>query len=37
MKNSQSEFIADSNSLNEGIPTSKTTNGIAKEAIMEDN
>lgn len=37
MKNSQSEFIADANSQNEGITTSKTTNGIAKEAIIEDN
>ncbi|RNA32984.1 tumor D54-like isoform X4 [Brachionus plicatilis] len=37
LKNSHSEFIADANSPSEGIPTSKTTNGIAKEAIMEDN
>lgn len=37
MKSSQSEFNVDGNNHSEGIPNSKTTNGISKpETILED-
>ncbi|CAF0703124.1 unnamed protein product [Brachionus calyciflorus] len=38
IKNSQSEFNVEENTHADGIPSSKTTNGISKQdAILEDN